>query len=145
MIVASRSLLFLAGSMTSWVFYAKMEQNRKNATTYARRVYQMRQMVSALTVKLPVVSQHGNAKSSVWQYFGKLHHDYMLMTFSSTGAVCHPATTCPSYASSHNCIWEWRLPAFLSNACFPLLRLSQMANALVWNPTNWSRYCLCMR
>jgi len=35
------------------------------------------QMVSALTVKLPVVSQHGNAKSSVWQYFGKLHHDYV--------------------------------------------------------------------
>jgi len=36
-----------------------------------------RQMVSALTIKLPVVSQHGNARSSVWQYFGKLHHDYV--------------------------------------------------------------------
>jgi len=25
------------------------------------------------------------------------------------------------------------------NTCFPLLRLSQMPNALVLNPTNWSR------
>ena len=34
-------------------------------------------MVSALISNYHLVSQHGNAKSSVWQYFGKLHHDYV--------------------------------------------------------------------
>ena len=58
-------------------FNAKMEQNRKNANVSTSCMSRAEhQMISALTIKLPVVSQHGNAKSNVWQYFGKLHRDY---------------------------------------------------------------------
>ncbi len=48
------------------------KKNTNVSTSTMSRVE--RQMVAALTIQLPVASQHGNAKSSVWQFFGKLFH-----------------------------------------------------------------------
>lgn len=106
-----------------------------------------RQMVSALTIKLPVVSQHGNAKSSVyqtipvvsqhgnakssvWQYFGKLHHDYVddILKYWSVQSSSNNMPILCQLAELYLRVASSSVPV---NACFPLLRLSQMANALV--------------
>jgi len=101
-------------------------------------------MVSALTIKLPVVSQRGNAKSSVSQYFDKLHHDYVddILKYWSVQSSSNNMPILCQLVELYLRVASSSVPV---NACFPLLRLSQMANALVSNPTNWSRYCLCMR
>ena len=36
----------------------------------------------------------------------------MLTTFFSFGAISHRVTTCQSYVSWQNFIWEWHFPAF---------------------------------
>jgi len=89
------------------------------------------QMVSALTIKLPVVSQRGNVKSSVWQYFGKLHHDYVddiILKYWSVQSSSNNMPILCQLAELYLGVASSSVPV---NACFPLLRLSQMANALV--------------
>jgi len=47
-------------------------RNRNANVSTSAMSREERKMVAALTIKLPVASQHGNAKSNVWQYFGQL-------------------------------------------------------------------------
>ena len=78
-------------------------------------------MVSALTIKLPVVSQHGNAKSSVWQYFGKLHHDYVddILKYRNVQSSSNNMPILCQLAELYMKVASSSVPV---NACFPLLR-----------------------